>query len=608
MKIKKLLVKDFQGLHGKREYSFEDKLVVLAAPNGSGKSSMLNALRFGLSGQVPKGKVCADGAAKADVGIVFQDGQSVIREQPEKGSAKYWVNNRVSTKSGVQEALQKESGANAESMKIATASELVGNMKPQELMEFMLSFIPAAFTADKIMQYTGEIPFSAEQTLRQYLPQGQFGTDALQKTYEDLFALRKEKKKRVADAASAIHALGAVQMPEETEEELTKAYREAYRVAMNAHEEWTAYDAKVKTYTAIKATIDKQSAYIDTVKNQIAALDEKLKSVEGAPEQSPAPAYEAAKEELRAAEGTLRMLTAGADAVKKALATLECSTCPLSDKLVCTTDKTPIREELNTSIAASEKEIKKQEKKIAKLNEKVTAAGNLLALYNEAERIRQHRPALEERLKIAESSMPKLPEVPKKPATVYDPNALSMIQEKLSMFPLVKKLEAYKKQWEVLSREVEDLETLVSALAPNGRVRNQITQNYLLAFEQFCNDKADVLKPGMRLRFLSGKGITPVLDVRGDGNFLPYDALSGGEKILMVYLLLGMFNEMCGLRILILDELSVLDTENFGLLLDVIKNNADDYDQVFLAMVDHEDMMKTLEKKFPDAKPLDLTF
>ena len=129
------------------------------------------------------------------------------------------------------------------------------------------------------------------------------------------------------------------------------------------------------------------------------------------------------------------------------------------------------------------------------------------------------------------------------------------------------------------------------------RSKEKVTGAYINAFEDVCNGKADGLRTGMKMRFMVDNGITPLLDVKGDGNYLPYSLLSGGEKIYMIFLLLDMFNAMCGLKMLILDELSVLDASNFGALLDILEKHTEEYDQVLLSTVNHDGLTAELKKR-----------
>ena len=68
----------------------------------------------------------------------------------------------------------------------------------------------------------------------------------------------------------------------------------------------------------------------------------------------------------------------------------------------------------------------------------------------------------------------------------------------------------------------------------------------------------------------------------------------------MIFIIMDMLNSLCGSNILLLDELSVVDTKCFDALLDIVLAYADDYDHILLAAVDHEDTVKSVtDRKIP---------
>jgi iron dependent repressor, N-terminal DNA binding domain len=57
-----------------------------------------------------------------------------------------------------------------------------------------------------------------------------------------------------------------------------------------------------------------------------------------------------------------------------------------------------------------------------------------------------------------------------------------------------------------------------------------------------------------------------------------------------------MLSSLSGMGIIILDELSVLDDNTFENLIRILKENSNEYDMCLIALVDHADMIKTLNK------------
>ena len=63
-----------------------------------------------------------------------------------------------------------------------------------------------------------------------------------------------------------------------------------------------------------------------------------------------------------------------------------------------------------------------------------------------------------------------------------------------------------------------------------------------------------------------------------------------------MFLLVSMLSSLSGMGVIILDELSVLDDNTFENLIRILKENSDEYDMCLIALVDHVDMINTLNR------------
>ena len=83
MKIKRLQTKDTKGLAGTRNYDFsKNKVAAFCCSNGTGKTSVLKALIYALTGQKPSGELVYAGASSAAVQVDFEDGTKIARLMP----------------------------------------------------------------------------------------------------------------------------------------------------------------------------------------------------------------------------------------------------------------------------------------------------------------------------------------------------------------------------------------------------------------------------------------------------------------------------------------------------------------------------------------------
>ena len=71
MQITKLFIKNFKGIDEKTVNFSEGEITALFGPNGLGKSSFIEALRFGLTGATPQNPI-RDGADYAMVSMELE--------------------------------------------------------------------------------------------------------------------------------------------------------------------------------------------------------------------------------------------------------------------------------------------------------------------------------------------------------------------------------------------------------------------------------------------------------------------------------------------------------------------------------------------------------
>ena len=589
MKVDKLQTINFGGLSGKREYEFPNRITALSMPNGSGKTSVLSAIRTAITGDT-KGTSVYGRAACYDVGVLLSNGDHIIREVPRQGSGRQWYNKKQIATRELDRVLGTALGIPVGTLKIVTASEVVAHMKPQELSELMLSYIPETLDAATVVSYLSNPTEGMKKIAMETLPSGNFGMAVLDKAYNTLYDQRKALKKSKAEAEALVRVLSTVERPKETKEELlamlekaqaVKTAEAGYKAANEAFLNARAHNQRLQA--TIKSLEDKLDALGDVQydESQTEALQTKLSSLH---------------KEVDDVKRLVVRLRGTAETLTKTIGTLNQPVCPISEKLVCTTDKSAVKDELQNALNGTEEEIVLQEAKIKQLADKITSVNAQLRTEQDKRTAATQKAALEEQLKQAKGGFLTATEPPK-PAADALPYTEDQVRSALRVLEDLEKASAAKRNLEELTARLYDVDSLVTELGPKGPVKEKVTGAYISAFEDVCNNKADGLRTGMKMRFMVDNGITPLLDVKGDGNYLPYSLLSGGEKIYMIFLLLDMFNAMCGLKMLILDELSVLDASNFGALLDILEKHTEEYDQVLLSTVNHDGLTAELKKR-----------
>ena len=104
-----------------------------------------------------------------------------------------------------------------------------------------------------------------------------------------------------------------------------------------------------------------------------------------------------------------------------------------------------------------------------------------------------------------------------------------------------------------------------------------------------------MFRPEISFKFESDNGVVVYMD-NGKGSMLPYESLSTGEKAYFMFVIMDMLNQLSGVNILLLDELSVIDSSVFEKFVSTVLEHKDDYDHIIMSAVNHIDTVDVLTK------------
>lgn len=587
MKIKKLQTCNFQGLRGKKEYCFgEDTVYALCLNNGSGKTSFLNAIRYGLSGY-KQGSILSLGTSMSAVGLTFDDDVSVIRQEFADKSPKYYLNSGSVTKKMMEEKIVEETGVQGSVMKIVTSSEVLEKMSKQEFGELLLSFIPEQLSIETVFEYLGEMPEPVRNYLSVSLPDGDFGMDVIDEIYKNAFETRREVKKRIAASEAVVHR------PVPKTEKRAVDYLKEQEALQELQKETIKRIKEKASFDKIRKYREEQEANLKGLRVNLSRIA-LPKNVPDRKEVFDKLQWE--QEKVSRSSSVLGTLKQNLTVLEKALDNIDKPVCPLSEKLVCTTDKSVVKKEISAAVYETRNAIKVQEinvetamMAVKEYQRQLQAVDEMLVRVKEADSLKRQIDQIEKNL----------PELPPDPGEI--PDADKLIDEMNRLIGLQKAAEEYERYENALTAhnalitQLNTMEYVVNAFSPKGTVRQHIAEYYVKTFEDECNRKAEELKAGFRIRFENNSGINIKTDV-GDGYFRDYNSLSGGERIYVMFLVMDMLCNLTGLGILVFDEMSILDTDAFRSLLRLINENKDDYDMVFLSAAEHMDIRDSFTK------------
>ena len=578
MNIKTLQTNNFQGLKGVQEFDF-GKITALAQPNGSGKTSLINALRYGLTGVEPSGDMITKGSVSTAVRVTFDSGSSFLRQKfAEKGkNAKYYVGNSQTTLSKLNDFISHEmGGVDINTAKFISSGELLTSMTSQQFGEMLLQYLPEAMTTNTVLERFPGANKEQQKIIKECLPDGEFGVDALNDFHKLLVERRKMIKQALAQKEAVLASLGT-EAPVFTVEQLN----EEIQKLLKKRDELVKLDANMRYYTNIENQIKQRDA-------QVAAIDQQIQQLQAMPlDMNEVQLIEEQMKDIQKQLESIQSVMAAFVKIKTALdkAAEKLSGADKEELLEASKEVSPMyssQRDLLLSVGEKLKGLaqrrvdaqkRAEENRANQLAEKTTLKNQLLA----QELVLPDKPE-------ASGSMQELDQ------------HLAKLQNLIPVVENWSKKDQIANQITEYTKKHSDYDGLVLAFSPKGEVKEAITSYYMDEFAEPCNVKAKKLFNGMSLKFVTDKGVKVLTDPNGSGEYLEFSSLSGGEQASVMFLLVNMLSTLSGMGIIILDELSVLDDEVFANLIKVLVENQDEYDMCLLASVDHVDTLATLNK------------
>ena len=171
MKITKLVVNNFKGIEN-LEYCPSKNITFVTGMNGSGKSSLLGAVKYAVTGEVPKGEILKSNAEKVETSVtignnVFSRNKKVKKDGSLLSGNK--LNGSSCTLAQLREILEDTTKIKTDSNKIAFSSELVKSMSSAELGNFLNQYIPEKLNVETVLSFI-TVNNIQEKIIREKLP------------------------------------------------------------------------------------------------------------------------------------------------------------------------------------------------------------------------------------------------------------------------------------------------------------------------------------------------------------------------------------------------------------------------------------------------------
>lgn len=590
MRIQKLTTYNFQGLAGKHIFDLSSPLYLVADKNGTGKSSFLNAFRYALTGVEPSGGLRTLGSGGTAVTLETEDGKQYTRQKKKGGTAECYIGQAKSGVKAFNTSLAEHLGVTEGILRVISSGEVLAAMKPQEFESFLLGYMKPVNT-DDILAWSG-LEESDQEQLKSWIGKPDVVSADLDALYKKCYKMRTTLNRELTAEGARITADAKRLTPPQKKRE---EYETAWKELLEKQKAAARYVSELKAYEKAVADQKQQQEMRSSLQKQMEAL----------PKEKPDPKEkdrrETEKTELEEQQMTAQKNIASFESLgaslKKALETLNQPVCPLSEKLKCTTDKSGIQSELQESIKNAEASAKKEKKRLDTIAKKLAKNAEVRSALEKQQMEYDRREAIAKQLEALEKMIHPLPEKPQEPTEKDIDNKVVQAKKELDNFDEYTGYIAAKKDFLEKRKHYRTVDVIVNAIAPKGPVREKMTETFLQNFEAACNERAKTMGEDMEIRFLLKQGIHVYAKIKAGAHPIPFESLSAGEKIRTLFVLMDLMAEMSGYRVLVMDELSVLDPEGFAALLDTLLEHKDMYDNALLCMVNHEGLVKEAKKR-----------
>ena len=588
MKITNLQVKNFRGKDS-MDLSFE-KSNAFTGKCGSGKTTIMKALQFALTGTYDKEDI-RFGKGNASVIITFEDGSTASRVRVSDG-VECRADGKKCTGTALNDYIESKIGANAKVIDAMCSAEFFESIEQKDLTKFILSILPVKISFEKLIDFLNEMkskPVSEKETdfLKKYFSEfDTFGLAEIETVYKKVFEERKCRKRDLQNMQGKTVFNGT--LPAESREDLQKEMGEISLIEAKSREYMKNLDAYNKSVKAREEAEKKKAELqkeLESYSNMEKPSEEALKK-----DTEDKKKFE---EAIKKANNVIATCDANVRMFRKTLDNLDKPVCPVSEKLVCTTDKSGLKADLSKLVEENEGVIRERKDFIVKCNEQIEKRNMRIEAYNKNAIAFTKKQGLEAQLKNLV-----IPEILQKPEEVKTEDIGSrkaLINQKLQIISEYEVSEKAKKEMLQIEEEVKMLEFSVKALDVKNGVRSKIMEKTLAPLQEMIDGKAGKINDQFKVMMSSAAGLEIKISTDGGNNFIPMKSVSSGEFIIVAYLIMSVINEITGVKVILLDNLDKLDEETFKSLFELLINDSG-YDSIFISAVNHDDIQFQMSK------------
>lgn len=577
MKIAKIIINNFRGIT--TETLLPDKINVLLGHCGTGKSSTMDAIKWGLTGKITKEDIRYD-SPEASIKIIFDDGTSIMRTQSAK--ATNYVNEKVATEKATNEFLENKFGCSISSIEAMCGASFFKSLSKKDLKSFIIDILPIKASFSKIVELSDDLDEEKISFIKEYL-EDEVSLADIDAAYKTVFDGRKVKKQVLKNLQEK--SKFTKELPGVTKEELLKRQGEIALI-----------EAKVNDYKKNLERYNKSLKTRENAEKQLADMKNRLHQYKDIKQPVEADLQLAIKEKqlfidaIANANNTIAIMKANVELMQRTLDSLDKPVCPISERIVCTADKSGLREELISLVETNNKELANGYNFIVRCNEQVDKRDEIINSYNNQLIAWNNKINLENTINAFA-----LPEVLDKPEEVNGDFAEEklQIQNMLNVWYEKDASDQAAKNIEETLHKVNLYDFAVKFFSANG-IKSKLLEKAVDPLQKKIDEKTQSLRKGFKISLMTEEEFDITISPR-TGEVVPLNKISAGEFIVTAYILMSVVSQITGVSILMMDNLDNLDSDaarQLMLLLDADEN----FNTIILASVDHPDIIDAISE------------
>lgn len=566
------------------------KLNAIIGKCGSGKSSLLDAIRFALTGKAGK-EVIRKGCREASVVLRFSDNSTIerIRRTSENISK---CNGKSSTKRSLDEFLTARN-MNPCWIESLCSVDWFAGLSSKDLNNFFMTILPLRAKAETVVELVAQLDKDLTEKKEKYLmeeilkKQEIFSFNDLANGYNTAYTVRQELKRKYNEMLPRCTFNETV--PAKTREDIEKELNNISQVEAAEKE----YSKRLKEYASSKKQHDLAIKRLDEMKKELDTYSSCKKPKEETKTQAEAD-RKLFQVHIKRTNEYIGTINSTLDLLKRTLDNLDKPICPISEKLICTTDKSQLKEELLSLIQKNENALASNKEFLAKCEDQVRKRDDIISNYQKEVYRYEQKTTLENN--ISKFIVPEILPKPQKVEKAHLEAKKKELLDLLSILSRYEKVQQNKKELAKIKDKYDLAQFAVKVLDSKIGIPALILQRTLRFFEKKCNEKASLLREGFQIHFLSDNGITIQVSPGKGKPFVDMKEVSTGEFVCVAYILMTMIGEATKCHLFLIDNLDRLDTEYLNALLSLLEEDKK-IEQVFLGGVDHADIEQTLNDK-----------